>query len=147
MKISNTASRLQEIMDTRKIKQVDILALCKPFCEKYGVRLGRNDLSQYVNGKVEPGSEKLTILGLALGVNEAWLMGYDVSPERKKFSIEEKSSEYNSAKWVSDRGSKIICRIDSETYRLLCNAAEHDDISLEEEVDKILHDALTSMID
>lgn len=84
MKISNTSARLQEVMKSRGLKQVDVLALAKPFCDKYGVRLGRNDLSQYVNGKVEPGSDKLTILGLSLNLSEAWLMGYDVPPERKQ---------------------------------------------------------------
>ena len=82
MKTSNTSKRLKEIMDTRGIKQVDILEMAKPYCQKYGIRLGRNDLSQYVSGKVTPGQEKLTILGLALGVTETWLMGYDVPMER-----------------------------------------------------------------
>lgn len=78
MKPYNTAIRLKEIMDTRNIKQVDILNLCKPFCKKYDIKLGKNDLSQYVNGKVEPGQEKLDLLAEALQVSEAWLMGYDV---------------------------------------------------------------------
>lgn len=82
MKTANTASRLREIMDERRLRQVDILNAAKPYCEKYGIKLGRNDLSQYVSGKVEPGQEKLTILGLALNVSETWLMGYDVSPSR-----------------------------------------------------------------
>ncbi len=82
MKNSNTSERLKEIMNTRGLKQVDILEKAKPYCQKYGVRLGRNDLSQYVSGKVTPGQEKLTVLGLALGVTEAWLMGYDVPMER-----------------------------------------------------------------
>lgn len=83
MKKTNTANRLKETMDERNIKQVDILRLAKPFCEKYGVKLAKNDLSQYVSGKVEPGQEKLTILGLALNVSEAWLMGFDVPKERE----------------------------------------------------------------
>lgn len=82
MKTSNTSKRLKEIMDTRGLKQVDILEMAKPYCQKYGIRLGRNDLSQYVSGKVTPGQEKLTILGLALGVTETWLMGYDVPMDR-----------------------------------------------------------------
>lgn len=82
MKNSNTSERLKEIMNTRGLKQVDILEKAKPYCQKYGVRLGRNDLSQYVSGKVTPGQEKLTVLGLALGVTETWLMGYDVPMER-----------------------------------------------------------------
>lgn len=78
MKISNTSARLKEIISERGIKQVDILNAAKPFCAQYGIKLEKNDLSQYVNGKVEPGQEKLTVLGLALNVSEAWLMGYDV---------------------------------------------------------------------
>lgn len=91
MKSSNTASRLKEIMETKGLRQVDILTAAKPFCEKYGIKLGRNDLSQYVSGKVEPGSDKLTILGLALDVSETWLMGYDVDPARDSAH---KSSEH-----------------------------------------------------
>lgn len=40
--------------------------------------MGRNHISQYVSGKVKPNQDKLSILALALNVNEAWLMGYDV---------------------------------------------------------------------
>lgn len=80
---TNTATRLKQIMKERNIKQVDILRAAKPFCEKYDVKLAKNDLSQYVNGKVEPGQEKLTILGLALNVSEAWLMGFDVPMDRE----------------------------------------------------------------
>ena len=69
-------------MNERSLRQVDILEAAKPFCEKYGVKLAKNDLSQYVSGKVEPRQEKLTILGLALNVSETWLMGYDVRRER-----------------------------------------------------------------
>lgn len=82
MKTSNTASRLHQIMSERNLRQIDIINSSKPFCQKYDVKLGKNDLSQYVNGKVEPGQDKLTILGLALGVSEAWLMGYDVPMSR-----------------------------------------------------------------
>ena len=82
MKSSSTSERLKQIMNERSLRQVDILEAAKPFCEKYGVKLAKNDLSQYVSGKVEPGQEKLTVLGLALNVSETWLMGYDVPMER-----------------------------------------------------------------
>lgn len=82
MKKETTAIRLKQIMKERQLRQVDILEKCKPFCQKFDVKLGRNDLSQYVNGKVEPGQDKLTVLGMALNVSEAWLMGYDVPMER-----------------------------------------------------------------
>lgn len=83
MKTTNTATRLKEIMAERNLRQVDILNAARPFCAQFGVKLEKNDLSQYVNGKVEPGQEKLTILGLALNVSETWLMGYDVPASRE----------------------------------------------------------------
>lgn len=79
---TTTSERLKFLMDVKQIRQVDILNAAKPFCEKYGTKLERNDLSQYVAGKVLPGQDKLTILGLALNVSEAWLMGFDVPMER-----------------------------------------------------------------
>lgn len=87
MEKENTSIRLKKIMAERNLKQVDILDKAKPYCEKYGVKLGKNDLSQYVTGKVEPGQKKLSVLSEALGVSEVWLMGYDVAletPDPKK---------------------------------------------------------------
>lgn len=84
MKELTTADRLKQIMLERGLKQVDILEACKPYCERYGVQLKKNDLSQYVSGKVEPKQDKLSILGMALNVNEVWLMGYNVPAGRKE---------------------------------------------------------------
>ncbi len=96
MKESTTAERLQTLMTERNMRQVDILEAAKPFCEKYNVKLGRNDLSQYVKGTVEPGQQKLTVLGLALNVSEAWLMGYNVPKERKPLTstADERAQEF-----------------------------------------------------
>lgn len=82
MKPSNTSERLKQLMNERGLRQADIVAAAQPFCNKYGIHLGKNTLSQYVSGKTEPGQEKLTILGMALNVSEAWLMGYDVPISR-----------------------------------------------------------------
>ena len=84
MKELTTADRLKQIMSERGLKQVDILEACKPYCERYGVQLKKNDLSLYVSGKVEPKQDKLSILGMALNVNEVWLMGYNVPAGRKE---------------------------------------------------------------
>lgn len=82
-----TANRLQEIMRTRNLRQVDILNKCIPLCNKYGIKFGRNDLSQYVSGKVAPGQAKLSVLAEALNVSESWLMRYDVPSERNISNI------------------------------------------------------------
>lgn len=87
MKVSNTSERLKLLIKERNLKQRDILVSAEPFCQKYDVKLNKNDLSQYVSGKVEPKQSKLSILGLALNVSEAWLMGYDVP--REKLVIED----------------------------------------------------------
>lgn len=78
MKTETTAIRLRKLLSSKNMKQIDVLRRAQPFCEKYKIKLTKSDLSQYISGKVEPGQDKLTILGLALNVNEAWLMGYDV---------------------------------------------------------------------
>ena len=82
----STSDRLKQIMSERNLKQVDILNLSSPYCTKYNVKMNKSDISQYVSGKVEPSQEKLVILGMALDVSEAWLMGLDLSKERKKNS-------------------------------------------------------------
>lgn len=79
----STSDRIKELMLKRKLKQIDILNSCQQYCVKYNVKLAKNDLSQYISGKVQPGQDKLTILALALNVNEVWLMGYNVDSEPK----------------------------------------------------------------
>lgn len=81
--VENTSTRLKRIMSERNLRQTDILRMAQPYCEKYKIKMGKSDLSQFVNGKVVPGQWKLTILGLALNVSEAWLMGFDVPMERE----------------------------------------------------------------
>ena len=47
------------------------------------IQITKSDLSQWISGVYEPRQNKLTVLAEALGTNEVWLMGFDVSPERK----------------------------------------------------------------
>lgn len=93
---SNTAIRLKEIMEIKGLRQIDILNKSIPYCQKYGVKLTKGDLSQYLSGKHLPMQNKLYILSQTLEVNEAWLMGYDVPME----PTEEKP--YQSAPDISD---------------------------------------------
>lgn len=77
MKTSTTAQRLKQIMDIRGLKQVDLFDLCFPVAQRYGIKINRSNISQYVNGIVEPNQDKLVVLSEALHVSPAWLMGYD----------------------------------------------------------------------
>lgn len=77
MKVSNTSERLKQYMSKYHLKQVDIIAKAKPYCEENDVKMNKSDISQYVSGKTEPNQDKLFVLARALNVSEAWLMGYD----------------------------------------------------------------------
>ncbi|MEO2570667.1 DNA-binding protein, partial [Clostridium paraputrificum] len=70
MNNENTSIRLKQIMKERNLRQVDLLEMVKPFCEKYNVKINKSDISQYLSGKVKPGQEKLSMLGMALNINE-----------------------------------------------------------------------------
>nr|WP_288978073.1 S24 family peptidase [uncultured Blautia sp.] len=149
MKKENTSIRLKQLMEEKKLRQVDILEKAKPFCEMYGVKIGRNDLSQYVSGKVEPGQKKLTVLGRALDVNEVWLMGYDVPMERND-NIHSASHLYNKlAQQEIDLSGKkadwkISGTLDEETFNFVKQYMELDYIgkcniknTLKHELDRI----------
>lgn len=76
-------SRLRIIMNQRKLKQVDILNLAKPYF-KDDIKISKTDLSQYVNDRSEPRADKLNILSKALNVQQQWLLGYGDSAEISK---------------------------------------------------------------
>lgn len=76
---TKTSIRLKEIMNLKDLKQKDVIHLCEPFYEKYKVKLGRNDISQYLSGKNEPGQRKIMLLSEALDVSPSWLLGLDDS--------------------------------------------------------------------
>jgi transcriptional regulator with XRE-family HTH domain len=65
--------RLQEAMDRKGWKAVDLV-------NKTGIP--KNTISYYLSGRTEPKSDRLYILGQALDVSEAWLLGYDVPMHR-----------------------------------------------------------------
>ena len=119
MKKVHTSIRLKQIMDERNLKQVDILRLTKPISEKYGERLEKNDLSQYLSGKTEPGQKKLFILGKALGVNPTWLLGLDVPKEDEESPAPQTTLPRQTGKhlFLSPTQEKILynCRQLNET--------------------------------
>lgn len=110
MNRTSTAERLKQIMSDRNLKQIDILNLVLPICAKYNVKMNKSDISQYVSGKIEPSQDKLVVLGMALNVTEAWLMGFDVSPDRKDTALkaEEDFEFFYKFSLLSDRDKKLV---------------------------------------
>jgi len=69
----NASEFLRKIMRDRNLKQMDIIRLCQPLFSKYGTKIERNDLSQYVSGKVVPEKNKALLLADALNVSPLYL--------------------------------------------------------------------------
>lgn len=126
MKKSTTSERLKEYMEKYNLKQVDILEKAKPFTAEYGVKLNKNDLSQYVSGKVEPGQEKVFILSKALDVDPAWIMGLDV-PMRKGV-IESPHTNFNHIPLLGEiaAGLPILAEENIEDYFAMDNKIKAD---------------------
>lgn len=121
-KTSSTSKRLNLIMEREGLKQIDIIKKCEPYCNEYKIKIRRNDLSQYVSGKVNPGQSKLFILSKALNVNEAWLMGYDV-PEQ----VDEEPNQKEDA--ISDIFTRL--RKDTKFYEAVEKIYKLNDKQLE----------------
>lgn len=64
--------RLIEEMHSKNLTQVEL-------CEK--TKIPKSAMSQYVNGKITPKTDRLYLLAKALSVNPSWLMGLDVSKD------------------------------------------------------------------
>ena len=117
MNKESTSIRLKYIMVLKKMRQIDILNACIPYCQQYNVKMNKSDISQYVSGKVEPNQEKLFILGKALNVSEAWLMGFDVPIERYSHETNEQIEILNYYDQLNDIGKKeAIKRIEELTH-------------------------------
>lgn len=65
--------RLQQALDRKGWKSVDLV-------EATGVPKGA--VSYYLSGRSKPKADRLYIIAQALGVSEAWLLGYEVPMHR-----------------------------------------------------------------
>ena len=77
MESSIFAIRLNELLQQKKIKQIDLVRLA----EERGIKLGKSHISQYVSGKTVPRKEILHFLSSALEVEPDWLLGKNSTSE------------------------------------------------------------------
>jgi transcriptional regulator with XRE-family HTH domain len=63
--------RIKEALRYRRMRQIEL-------CEKTGIP--RGTMSQYCSGLYTPSHKKIGVIANALGVNPAWLMGYEDVP-------------------------------------------------------------------
>lgn len=76
--MATSTERINQIMKEKKLRQIDVLNLAKPFQQKYNIKFSKSHLSQYVNGKSNPDNKKIFLLSKVFGITEAWLLGYNV---------------------------------------------------------------------
>lgn len=71
--MSTIAERLKKAMEISQMTQTEL-------AQKTGI--GKSSISTYLSGSYEPKQKNIYRMALALGVNEAWLMGADTPMER-----------------------------------------------------------------
>ena len=112
IEVSITSDRIKQAMDLRGYRQVDVVNLAKPICDAVGEKLDKSAFSQYMSGRVTPGSAKLAILGEVLGVNSLWLKG--VSDDMRVPRESPRLSGYQEAEFMK-AGLSITPLFDTET--------------------------------
>lgn len=74
-RIDSCSNRISTALAIRRMRQAD---LCK------SAKIPKSSLSLYLSGAYEPRQDRIYEMAKVLDVSEAWLMGYDVTMERKK---------------------------------------------------------------
>ena len=112
------ASRMTEVMDRKDIKPIEL-------SRRTGIPKG--SISQYMSGYAAPKADRISLIARALGVSEAWLLGYDVEmiPQKRTYITNEEIKDIL-ADGLSEEETIIIKRYrqaDEHTqemvYRLL----------------------------
>lgn len=125
--METTATRLKEIMMEKHLTQMELVELCQPYCQKYNLKLTKSELCRYLKDEYKPKQYKLTILGLALNVNESWLMGYDVPRTRDKENKSDKLIEQISKLDDYDRGqiaARVEIMLEADKYKKADSSAK-----------------------
>lgn len=99
------SQRLREALTASGKKQADLVR---------ETGLDRGSISSYLSGKYEPKQKAIYKMAQALGVSEAWLMGYDVQAHR---TVDQKKN---------DQLAKLIVKMRSDVdfYNTVAALAE-----------------------
>ena len=74
-KRASCSERLSLALSLRGMKQAELCAI---------TGIPKSAVSQYISGEFKPKQNRVFLIAKALGVDEAWLMGYDVPMEPAK---------------------------------------------------------------
>jgi alanine-synthesizing transaminase len=104
--MATIAERLREVMTERNLKQIDIVRLSEPVGEKYGIKIGKSHISQYLSGKSEPKKDILKVLAETLGVSQLWLQGDEEYLENVSNKEESKDKNNKEDFKIGDSGMR-----------------------------------------
>ena len=95
-------NRLRKALSDRNMKPVEL-------AEKTGIP--KSAISQYMSGYSKPKNDRIYLICRALDINEAWLLGYDVTMDRR--TVDQKDAEQDieildKISLLSERDKKII---------------------------------------
>ena len=102
------ASRLQKAMDLNGIKQSQLVEKTK---------IDKSSISNYLSGNYKANQENLSILAEVLGVNEVWLMGYDVP--MKNQPTNQGNNTFNRTQALFDKTKDILSDDDRATIEFI----------------------------
>lgn len=95
------AKRLNEAMNSKKLKQIDIIRAA----QAQGIKLGKSHMSQYVSGKTVPRDHILCFLAEFLEVDVQWLSGAVIIKENNSLLHKEKE-DYNKSDFAGGIGMR-----------------------------------------
>lgn len=98
MKIDTFANRLNEALNVANIKQVDLANKTK---------IDKSLINKYLKGIAEAGNDNLPLLAQVLGVNEVWLMGYDVP-----MNMDKQKSDIKNVSYTPDEKDRVFDEVD-----------------------------------
>lgn len=82
--IASVKDRLNLALSTKRVTAAEL-------SRRTGISKG--SISQYKNGVVNPKQDRIYLIANALGISEAWLMGYDVPMSKSEAASNPQSSE------------------------------------------------------
>lgn len=111
-KVESCSKRIAEALRIKGMKQYELCKLAN---------VPKSSLSLYLSGAYEPKQDRVFDMAIALNVNEAWLMGYDVPMERqvKKTSPTESELSEGERMWM-----ELYHRLSAETRELMIHTME-----------------------
>lgn len=125
IKETDFSSRLRQIMTEKNLRQCDLVRVVNAISDETGMKLSQSAVSQYMRSERAPKPDRLKIIASALGVNEYYLLGYNVDRDSDvEFKAEKKSNSIsadkyeNTLRWLQESGWDIRHNAEAGNYTI-----------------------------